>query len=115
MLGVNDSELLLAISGMLDKKLQPIDERFDKLEKNTNAEFKKINSILDNEFRAEFRKINFILENEVRSDIKLLVENYIPSASRYEHASNEHENMKNDIELLKRVVSEHSEKLQRIS
>jgi len=97
---MSDNELLLAISDMLDKKLKPIDERLVKLEKDT---------------KAEFTKMNFILENEIRPDIKLLAENYIPSASRYERATNEHENMKNDIELLKRVVSEHSEKLQKIS
>jgi|GEM_PF-5255916 len=46
---MSDNELLLAISDMLDKKLKPIDERLVKLEKDTKAEFTKMNFILENE------------------------------------------------------------------
>ncbi len=92
--------MLLAISDMMDKKLKPINERLNKLEKD---------------MQDGFAKINVILENEIRPDISLLTENYIPSASFYEKAGMEHEAMKNDIELLKIVVTEHSDKFQKIS
>jgi chromosome segregation ATPase len=65
--------------------------------------------------KNEVQKINIILENEIRSDIKLLAENYLPAAIRYEKANKEHEEMKSDIEILKKVVTEHSEKIQKIS
>jgi hypothetical protein len=49
--GVSDNELLLAISEMMDKKLKPIDERLNKLEKDIQHGFTKINVILENEIR----------------------------------------------------------------
>lgn len=86
---MTDNELLLAISQIMDKKLEPI--------------------------KSELNKINLALENEIRPDIKLLAENYLPAAKRYENASNELDAMKTDIDILKKVVTEHSEKFQKIS
>lgn len=97
---MTDNELLLAISEMIDKKLkaelQPIKE-----------DIKAI--------RDEQTRIDLIIENEIRSDIKLLAENYIPAAKRYEKSTAKIESIQSDIDILKRVVSEHSEKLQKIS
>lgn len=55
---MTDNELLLAISGMLDNKILPINERLTRLE--------------------------LIIENDVKRDIRVLAENYLPSATRYE-------------------------------
>lgn len=94
------SEDLLAISQLLDVKLkaelQPLKD--------------DIKSIKDEQTR-----INIIIENEIRHDIKLLAENYVPAAKRYEMATSQIESMQADIEIIKKVVSEHSEKLQKIS
>ncbi|TAH63744.1 MAG: hypothetical protein EWM47_13425, partial [Anaerolineaceae bacterium] len=65
--------------------------------------------------KIEVKKINVTLENEISPAIKLLAESYLPAAIRYESSNKEHEAMKADIELLKKVVTEHSEKLQKIS
>ena len=97
---MTDNELLLAISEMIDKKLkaelQPIKE--------------DIKAIKDEQTR-----IDLIIENEIRSDIKLLAENYVPAAKRYEKSTATIESIQSDVNILKRVVSEHSEKLQKIS
>ncbi|HHX11422.1 MAG TPA: hypothetical protein GX731_01270 [Clostridiales bacterium] len=85
---------------MMDNKLKPLNEKMNKIEDGMNH---------------GFNKVSIILENEIRPDIKLLAENYLPAAKRYEKALLETENMKADIELLKKVVTEHSEKLQKIS
>jgi len=97
---MSDNELLLALSDIMDKKIKPIDDRLSKME---------------NDMNSGLNKIKIILKNEIRPDIKLLAENYLPSATRYEKATYEFEDMKSDIELLKKVVIEHSEKLQMIS
>jgi hypothetical protein len=97
---LSDNELLLALSEMMDNKLKPLDEKISKLEADISR---------------GFNEINIVLENEIRQEIKLLAENYLPAAKRYEKAVLETENMKADIELLKKVVTEHSEKLQKIS
>jgi len=97
---LSDNELLLALSDMQDKKLSA---GLEPIKKDIH------------ELKNEVQKINIILENEIRPDIKLLAENYLPSAVRYEKNNTEHEAIKNDVGLLKQIVTEHSEKLQKIS
>ncbi len=97
---MTDNELLLAISNLLDKKLK--------------AEMEPINSKID-KILAEQARINIIIENELRSDIKLLAENYLPSAERYEKETAKIEAIQNDVDIMKKVVTEHSEKIQKIS
>ncbi len=55
------------------------------------------------------------VENELEGKIKLLAENYVPAAKRYERTTPEINELKRDIDILKKVVTEHSEKLQKIS
>lgn len=90
---MTDNEFLLAISDMLDKKLAA-----------------KIEPI-----KADIRDIKLDIENVVKPQLQLLTENYVPAAKRYEKSSNEIESLKQDVELMKKVITEHSEKLQRIS
>lgn len=97
---MSDNELLLALSDMMEKKL--------------NAQLEPMKKDIT-DIKNEVQKLNVILENEIRPDIKLLAENYLPAAIRYEKSNKEHEAIKNDIDLLKKVVTEHSEKLQKIS
>lgn len=94
------NEDLLAISQLLDVKLK--------------AELEPIKSDIQ-DIKEEQTRINMIIENEIRNDIKILAENYLPSAKRYEKATSEFDSIKQDVDLLKKVVQEHSEKLKRIS
>ena len=66
------SEDLLAISQLLDVKL---DERLKPMEND-------IKSIKDEQTR-----INLIIENEIQHDINILIENYVPAAKRYQEAT----------------------------
>lgn len=87
------SEDLLAISQLLDVKLksalQPI--------------------------KDDIRDIKLDIENDIKPQIQLLAENYVPAAKRFEKASAQIESMQADIEIMKKVITEHSEKLQKIS
>ena len=65
------SEDLLAISQLLDVKL---DARLKPMEND-------IKSIKDEQTR-----INLIIENEIQHDINILIENYVPAAKRYQEA-----------------------------
>ena len=49
------------------------------------------------------------------SDIKLLAENYMPAANKYTKESEKIAAMQAAIDIIKNVVREHSEKLQKIS
>ena len=66
------SEDLLAISQLLDVKL---DARLKPKEND-------IKSIKDEQTR-----INLIIENEIQHDINILIENYVPAAKRYQEAT----------------------------
>ncbi|MEY8480711.1 hypothetical protein AALD74_02510 [Lachnospiraceae bacterium 48-21] len=94
------NEDLLAISQLLDVKL---DARLKPMEND-------IKSIKDEQTR-----INLIIENEIQHDINILVENYVPAAKRYQDATAQIHAMQADIDIMKKVISDHSEKLKKIS
>ena len=77
---------LLAISGLLDTKLK--------------AELQPI--------KDDIRDIKLDIENIIKPQIRLLAENYIPAAKRYEKMSDRFEIAIADVELLKKVVADHS-------
>lgn len=94
------NEDLLAISQLLDVKLKA---ELEPLKKDVKS------------IREEQTRINLIIENEIQHDIQLLAENYVPAAKHYEKTTAKIEAMQTDIEILKKVVTDHSEKLQKIS
>ena len=90
---MSDNELLLAISDLLDKKF---DSRLQPLQN-------------------DIRDIKLDIENVIKPQIQLLAENYVPAAKRYEKAASEMEALKADLEIVKKVVAEHSEKLKKLA
>lgn len=84
-----DNELLLAISEMLDKKLEPINNRL--------------------------KNIELTQENEILPRLQNIESCYTSTYDRYKNSVSDYEAMKQDIAILKKVVTEHSNKLQRIS
>ncbi len=97
---MTDNELLLAISDMLDNKLdsrlKPIENRLDRIEnKVTN--------------------ISLTLENDIRPRLNTIESCYTDTYNRYKDYADKMDAAFADIELLKKVVSEHSEKLQKLA
>ena len=90
---MSDNELLLAMAELFDKKMET-----------------QLQAL-----REDIRDIKLTLENNITPNIQLLAENYVPAAKRYEKGSTEIENLKVDIELIKKVIKEHSDKLNRIA
>ena len=97
---MTDNELLLALSDMMDKKLkselQPIKNRLDRIENNAT-------------------NISLKLENEIQPQLDTITSCYTDTYDRYKDYADKMEAAFDDIELLKKVVSEHSIKLQNIS
>ncbi len=104
---MTDNELLLAISDIMEKKIKaeikPLKVEMQAIKEDITA------------IQNEQKRINVIIENEIQSDVKILAENYMPAAKRYEKATAKIEAILTDVEILKSVVKEHSEKLQKIS
>ncbi len=128
---MTDHELLLAISGIMDKKLIPIENRFDAMQdeihimqgeiRNMQGEIRdmqgKIYSIHCEirDIQGEIHNIRLFQENVILPRLNTIESCYMDTYERYKSYADKIESVFADTELLKKVVSEHSEKLQKIS
>ncbi len=91
---MTDNELLLAISEMMDKKLDarlnPIESRIKRIEVD-------------------------LLENNVIPRLNTIESCYTSTFDRYKDSVDDYESLKQDIAIIKKVVAEHSEKLQKLA
>ncbi len=91
---MTDNELLLAISDMMDKKLDarlnPIESRIKRIEVD-------------------------LLENNVIPRLNTIESCYTSTYDRYKDSVDDYEAIKQDISIIKKVVAEHSEKLQKLA
>ncbi len=83
------NEDLLAISQLLDSKLKPI--------------------------KDDVRGINLTLENDILPRLQNIESCYTSTYRRYQSGINQIEAMQADIEVMKKVIAEHSEKLQKLA
>lgn len=58
--------------------------------------------------KNDVRDLKLCTENEIRPQIQLLAENYIPAAKRYERSTPEVTELRQDVEIMKHVLAEHS-------
>lgn len=98
------NEDLLAISQLLDIKLKSA----------LQSELQPLKDEL-RDMKQRIISTALHIENTTDKNIQLLAENYVPAAKQYEKAVPEIEAMQADIEIMKKVITEHSEKLQKIS
>ena len=118
------SEDLIAISNLLDVKLKPIDNRLTNLEIKVDNLETKVDAI-DNRLTNLEVKVDAIdnrltslevhIENVTDKNIALLAENYVPAARQFEKASYKIEALQADNDIIKKVLGEHSKKLEKIS
>lgn len=135
---MTDNELLLAISGIMDKKLQPINEqlenhtrkfetidrRFDAVDKRLDGMDKRLDRMderldrMDERFDAMDRRLTRVelrQENEILPRLQNIEACYTSTYERYRTGLTKLDAMQADISVIKSVVSEHSEKLKKIS
>ena len=96
---MSDNELLLAISDMMDKKLkaelQPIENRLDRIENKV-------------------ANIALTLENDIRPRLNTIESCYTDTYNRYKDYAEKMDAAFADIEIMKKVITEHSEALQKL-
>lgn len=135
---MTDNELLLAISGIMDKKLQPINEQlenhtrkfetidrcFDAVDKRLDGMDKRLDRMderldrMDERFDAMDRRLTRVelrQENEILPRLQNIEACYTSTYERYRTGLTKLDAMQADISVIKSVVSEHSEKLKKIS
>ena len=96
---MTDKELLLAISGMMDKKLK--------------SELQPLKNDLQS-VKDEVHQIKLYQENVILPRLNTIESCYTDTYNRYKNYADKIESVFDDVEILKKVVTEHSENLQKI-
>lgn len=86
---MTDNELLLAISSIMDKKFEPIESRL--------------------------KNIELSMENNIIPRLQNIESCYTSTFDRYKNGTAKIDAMQADIDVMKSVIQEHSEKLKKIS
>lgn len=86
---MTDNELLLAMSEMMDRKLGSV--------------------------KDDIRDIKILMENDILPRLQNIESCYTTTYKRYQSGANQIEAIQGDIDIIKKVVAEHSAKLQKIS
>ena len=122
-----DRELLSAISDMMDEKLHPIKTQIGELygmkedvqglKEDVQVLKEDIQVLKEDmqEVKGRVKKIELTQENVILPRLQNIEECYVSTYERYQKNCDEHEEMKQDIAMLKEVVEKHSQILQRIS
>ena len=87
---MTDNELLLAISDMMDKKLKPLENRIKRIEVD-------------------------LIEDKILPRLNTIESCYTSTFDRYKDSVEDYEAIKQDVSIMKKVIQEHSQKLQNIS
>ena len=96
---MTDNELLLAISNMRD----PIRNDMQSIKQDIQ------------EIKTRVKKIEITQENEILPRLDTIESCYTSTYDRYKDNVDTYESMKQDISIIKKVVAEHSEKLQKLA
>lgn len=97
---MSDNELLLAISDMMDKKLE--------------AKLKPIENNMQS-MKEEIQNVKLFQENVILPRLSTIESCYTDTYDRYKDYADKMDAVFADVELLKKVVAEHSEKLQKLA
>ena len=97
---MTDNELLLAISEMMDTKLK--------------SELQPLKNDIQN-VKSEVHQIKLYQENVILPRLSTIETCYTDTYNRYKDYADKMDAAFADIELLKKVVTEHSEKLQKLA
>ena len=106
------------LKGKLFKMEERMDNKLQSLEERMDGKLQSLEERMDNRFRVmdqRLRKIELTQENDILPRLRTIEVCYISTYDRYRKSVEEHDVMKEDISLLKEVVTEHSMKLQKIS
>lgn len=122
------NEDLLAISQIVDKRLEirlkPIEKDISALDDKVNALDDKVNA-LDNKFidlnhRVEslesgLHNVRLFQENIILPRLNTIESCYLDTFNRYQKNADKMEIVYEDVDLLKKVAVDHSEKLQKLA
>ena len=115
---MNNNELLLAISDMMDQKLDVINGRMDTMENKLDTKIDALENrldTLDDRLSGEIKKINLTLENIVIPRISHIDQCYLDTSERNIIETGRINGLTTDVQVLKSVVQDLCRQLQKIS
>ena len=116
---MTDNELLLTMSDLLDKKLKPVNDRLQKIELTQENDIlprlQKIELTQENDILPRLKKVELTQENDILPRLQNIESCYISTFKRYQAGVEQIEAIQTDTEVMKSVIREHSEKLQRLA
>ena len=107
---MTNSELLLAISDMMDKKLNHITKDVQEVKKDIKVLKTEVENI---DIRVKNIELN--QETKVLPRLNTIESCYSSTYDRYKDSVEDYEAIKQDVSIMKKVIQEHSIKLQNIS
>ena len=107
---MTDNELLLAISDMMDKKLNHITKDVQEVKKDIKVLKTEVENI---DIRVKNIELN--QETKVLPRLNIIESCYSSTYDRYKDSVEDYEAIKQDVSIMKKVIQEHSIKLQNIS
>ncbi len=99
---MSDKELLSAISNIVSLQIEPLKQDIDSMKQDIDS------------MKQDIKSTRIILENNVLPRLQTIEACYTSTYNRYVCETEDIQTMKSDIKVLKKVVAEHSEKLQKI-
>lgn len=136
---MTNNELLYAISDMMDTKLEPINNRLDRIEQTQeNNILPRLDNMEQSQERLEQsyerleqsygrleqsyerleqsqKKIELTLENNILPRLQTIEDCYLSTFERYQSGIGQIETIQSDIDVIKTTITNHSEILQRLA
>jgi uncharacterized repeat protein (TIGR02543 family) len=111
---MTDKDLLLSISNLMDKKLQPIQNQLVAVEERLNTKVERLQGELKS-IQGDVHQINIHLECNIEPRLQNIENCYLSTFERYKDSTEKIESMEMDVSVMKDVILEHSRQLKMIS
>ena len=125
---MSDNELLLAISELMDKKLEaglkPVESKLDRMENRLDGMENRLDGMenrldrMENDLqfvKNELQGVKLFQENVILPRLNTIESCYTDTYDRYRNYVDKMDAVFVDVDLLKKVVAEHSEKLEKLA
>ena len=101
----------------LEEDVSILKEKVGGLEENVSSLISRMDSLESkmNSSEKEVRRNSILLENEVLPRVQTIEKMYVGSSRNFMEKVAQIDSMQNDIDVMKVVIQEHSEKLEKIS
>lgn len=114
---MSNNELLLQISDLLDVKLQATENRLreeiQQVRTDLQSEIQQVRTDLE-QVKSDLKQVQMTLENGIIPRLQNIEECYTSTYDRYRIEAEKVNALEADVNILKKVVREHSEKLKQI-